>query len=99
MNNFIEGVRGEDWDFVLSSDDVNSVAENYLRRLNELYCSSFPLKIKHLGKKRFDKPWISSAILNHIKLKSRMFKLFKRGLITDRENKNVRNEVNVMVKS
>ena len=39
------------------------------------YWSSFPIKIKFVTVKRLSKPWLSKAILNSVKTKSKYFKL------------------------
>ena len=49
--------------------------------------------------KRVSKPWLTPQLLNEIKLKSNMFKRYKLGIISELENKLVRNRVNVLVKN
>lgn len=95
---FMRRVLDEDWDSLVSSGDVNNITVKYLNRLNELYCSSFPLKIKYIGVKRLNKPWLTPALLCQIKEKSFIFKRFKLGLVSECVNKSVRNRVNVLVK-
>ena len=84
---------------IVYSNDVNLITERFIRHLNELYCDCLPLKIKFVGRKRFDKPWIISSILRRISEKSRVFKQFKAGLVSDHFNRKIRNEVNVLVKN
>ena len=97
---FGRAVRDDDWDALVpsSSDDVDNMTEKFIGRLNELYCLCFAIKIKYVGAKRFNKPWITNNNLQKIKEKSKAFKLFKAGLISDQENKSIRNRVNILVK-
>lgn len=69
----------------------------FLKTVNDIYCDSFPLKVKKISKKRLSKPWLTPEILKHVKYKSLCFKKCKLGLISDADNRKVRNFVNSMV--
>ena len=83
---------------IIENDDVNLYAENFVNAMNDIYCKSFPVKIKYISKKRLNKPWLTPPILKLIKAKSDFFKLHKLGLVTDQENKVYKNKVNSMIK-
>ena len=62
--------------------DVSQQVLNFDSVVNEIYCSTFPLKIKYLSVKRLKSPWITSALFKSIKTKSRLFKLLKLGHVS-----------------
>ena len=49
MQNFESGLRCVNWSF---SDDINESTSQFIRKLNDIYCSSFPIKIKFVTVKR-----------------------------------------------
>ena len=50
-------------DEILVSRDLNLNCEKCITILNKSYCKHFPIKIKHLPKKRMQKLWISSELI------------------------------------
>ena len=81
----------------IKSNDVNTYYENYLRTLNTLYCSCFPIKIKYISKKQYLKPWITPNIHNLISLKSKYFHLLKLGMVSKSENNQFKNRVKLII--
>ena len=79
MQKFESGLRCVSWSF---SDDINESTPQFIRKLNDIYYSSFPIEIKFVTAKRLSKPWLSKAILNSVKTKSKYFKLYRLGLIS-----------------
>ena len=58
--------------------DPNDAMEKLLKTIQNTYDSTFPLtKRSKRARKHFRKPWISSSILNLIKIKHRMYKKYK----------------------
>ena len=98
MDDFVRLVGCESWDSLVNTGDVNVDASNFIDRIDYLYCKSFPIKVKHISSKRLGKPWLTQDLLKQIKQKSFTFKKFKAGLVSESENKSVRNRVNVLVK-
>ena len=47
---------------IIENDDVNLYAENFVNAMNDIYCKSFPVKIKYISKKRLNKPWLTPPI-------------------------------------
>ena len=81
--NFINSVNQTDWFSVLSDSIDPDVQTNTLfDKLNSLYNGCFPLKTKHIGKKRLMNPWLSSGILKSIRLKHDKYKLYLNGLLS-----------------
>ena len=70
----------------LIAPDPSTYVENILNTLNGLCGKFIPLFSQFISKKRLSKPWIASAILNLIKQKSNAFLLYRRGLISVRQN-------------
>ena len=71
--------------------DVNINIKLFSESLNELYCKCFPLKIKYVSPNRLKKPWLTSAILKSIKMKSVYFKMYKRNELSTAYYKRYRN--------
>ena len=49
-----------DWNLI-KSDDVNIYCDNFVNKLNDLFCEAFPLKVKHISIKQATDPWISHS--------------------------------------
>ena len=77
----------------LRSDDVDIYLENFMDRLNSFYCQSFPLKIKYVSQKCFEKPWLTRSLKELIKAKSKYFKLYRLNLLSREEINRFRNRV------
>ena len=84
--------------FDLSVTDVNINTKLFIETLDELYCRSFPVKVKYISCKRLSKPWLTSGLLKSIKNKSKYFKQFKLGLINETFYKSYRNSLTNAVK-
>ena len=95
MQKFESGLRCANWSF---SDDINESTSQFLRKLKDIYCSSFPIKIQFVTVKRLSKPWLSKAILNSVKTKSKYFKLYRLGLISQMIYNKYRNVLTSAIK-
>ena len=98
IKNFVDELNNISWDFSLLRD-VNERTAHFLRCINSAYCKCFPLKVKNISFKRISKPWLSQAILNSVKTKSKYFKLYKLGIIDRSTNNRYRNCVNAVIRS
>ena len=78
--------------------DLNDKVNYFNSMLNKLYTKHCPLKIKYISEKRLRKPWITSDILEHIRLKSHFFKLYKSGLISKNENNHYKNRCHTIIR-
>ena len=96
---FAENLEATNWDYIISTDDVDQKFEFFTSKLDELYCSSFPIKTKRISRKRMNKPWLNQRILRLIKEKSDYFKLFRMGIISSRVNNSFKNSVNKTIQS
>ena len=84
LNRFVECLSEVNWVTILIGD----ASENFLvfdRTVNKLYNKCFPLKIKFVSHKRLRNQWISSDIMQAIKVKSNNFKCYKSGTMTKSE--------------
>lgn len=86
------------WNTILSGTDVNQKFLNFNSTINECYCKSFPIKTKIITEKRYNKPWLTSFLIQQIKLKSEYFKSYRAGLISVSTHNRFRNKVNKLVK-
>ena len=91
-------VSAVDWRIINEYNDVNIATLFFLRKINDIYCKCFPLKVKKISKKRMCKPWLTSEVLKLVKYKSKCFKDCKLGLISHNDNRKVRNYVNNTVR-
>lgn len=80
------------------TDDVNVDTCRFVETVNNLYCRCFPLKVKYVSQKRLSKPWLSTAIMRSIKMKSRYFRSSKLGLISEAFYKRFRNLLNRVIR-
>ena len=95
-DHFLRAVADFRWES-LASSNVNDYMEQFLDKLNTIYCESFPLKTKLIPKKRLDNPWLTNNIIELIKIKSRYFKLFKMGIVSKQENNRFKNRVKSII--
>ena len=94
---FFNKLSEEEWNYSNNSNINNSI-ENFICKLNEIYCTTFPLKFKTLSPKIVLNPWMNRNILKLIKLKSLYFILMKSGVVSVRENNSFKNKINSIVK-
>ena len=85
-----------DWN-ILNELNCDVGTETFCKILNDLYCQSFPVKIKYISKKRSEKPWITQSLKRLMQLKSEYFANFKQGLISRTTNNVFRNRVNTAI--
>ena len=97
ISNFVSRLEGIDWNFS-ERGDVNVQVAYFIDMLNDIYCKCFPLKVKNISLKRLKKPWLTPAILNSIKTKSKYFKLYKLGIIDKVTNNRYKNCVNDVIR-
>ena len=64
---------------------------------DEVYCQCFPNKTKQLTYKRLNITWLTSHLIQQIKLKSEFYKQYWRGLMSKATNNRFRNLVNKQV--
>ena len=86
-----------DWNSI-KSHNADLYAEKFVETLDNLYCLSFPLKIKYVSKRHNNNPWISESIRKLIIAKSQYFQLYKLSLVSLNENKEFRNKVQYIIR-
>ena len=82
---------------MLNYDDVNNCCIKFVDHLNLLYQKNFPLKVKHISKKRLKNRWITSDVKKLINQKSIAFRKYRNGEITKEENNRIKNYVSAKV--
>ena len=81
-----------DWASV-ASDDVNGYVENFVKKLDQIYCSAFPIKTKSIPKHKAMNPWFSPYLKELVKHKSIYFNMFRLGIISKQENNSFKNKI------
>ena len=77
----------------IKSQDPNLFAEKFISKMNELYCSAFPLKVKYVSDNHYNKPWVNGYVRELIEAKADYFLLRRLSLVTAAENSRFRNKV------
>ena len=85
-----------DW-YSLYVSDVDTFVSNFIDKLNDLYCNSFPLMSKYIVPNKNANPWITRNIRLLINHKSEYFSLFRMGLVTRAENNIYKNKVKSII--
>ena len=86
------------WDLVLTGN-LNQKTENFIKKLDQIFVSSCPLKTKHISVKRLNSPWLTQGILKSIKIKSQMFKRVKNNQLSYDQFKIYRNILTQTIRS
>ena len=94
MNVFLHKVSLIDWESEITWVDVNRSFVEFSETLNSLYCRCFPLHTKYLSQKRMKNKWVTQSVKHLIDEKSRVFKLFKQGIISASVNKQLKKDLN-----
>ena len=81
------------WEEILIEPDVNKNFDLFYDNFEKVYNECFPIKSKTISSKRFEKPWLSTGLLNSIKNKNKMFKNFKLGLVSEERYKNYKTKL------
>lgn len=87
-----------DWE-PLKSQNAHIYAENVVNKINQLYCSAFPLKTKTLSCSKYHNPWMNNSLKLLIDAKSSYFRLYKLSMVTLAENNRFRNKVNKEIRA
>ena len=94
---FVDRISAVDWNYLSSFMNINEAALMFVRRVNDIYYRSFPLKVKKIRKNRFAEPWLTADILKLVKYKSARVKNFKLGYISEEDYRKSRNRVNNLI--
>ena len=70
-----------DWTSI-HANDLSAYTENFTKKLDELYCQTFPLKTKTISKRKIMNPWITPQIKELIDMRSTYFHMFRIGAVT-----------------
>ena len=77
---------------------VQEAYNNFVSKIDGLYCQHFPSKVKYISEKRIKNSWLSPNLKHLINQKCKYYKLFKLGLISRDSNNRFRNKVNSEVR-
>ena len=86
------------------SHDVDIYTENFIKNLDRLYCSYFPLKTKFVSERNFSNRWMTSELQNLLNAKSDYFYLCRMGnrigieFISREENSRFKNKITNLIR-
>ena len=64
-----------------------------------MYCKHFPIKTKFLTLQRIQKPWLTAGLLQSIKNKSKYFKIFRLGTVSQDFNRAYKNRLTSVLRA
>ena len=71
-------IREFDWHSVMGVS-IHDSMDNFINKLNFIYCKCFPLKYKFISHKKANNPWVNHNITELLEAKSVYFNLHKLG--------------------
>lgn len=86
------------WNQLLTTQNVDSNSNIFIKKIHELFRKCFPVKTKHVTEKRLCHPWITQAVIKTINIENDLYKYFKIGAIDESYYKNYRSALNAMIK-
>lgn len=98
-NKFTSELEGINWEELLVLPNTNENFNLFHNIVNECYNKCFPIKTKFITAKRLHNAWLSSGILNSIKHKCKLFKMYKLGIVSHHIFKQYRNQLTQVVRS
>ena len=98
-NHFTSELAQIKWNDVLCLPNTNDNFDLFLNTINRLYNKCYPIKTKYVSTKRLQNPWITTVILNSIKHKCNLFKMFKLGTVTHNYYKQYRNNLTQVIRA
>ena len=81
------------WEEILIDPDVNKNFDLFFDQFERVYNESFPIMTKTVSSKRFEKPWLTTGLINSIKNKNKMLKMVKLGFATEDRYKGYKNKL------
>ena len=60
----------------ICNQEIDIYVDNFMAKLNEIYCYNFPLKFKEFSKNKLNNKWMTPEILHLIDLKAKYFSLY-----------------------
>ena len=97
-NSFTNELHKIYWEKILILANTNDNFNVFLNTIYELYNKYFPIKTKYLTLKRLQNVWLTNGILNSIKHKCKLFKMYKMGTISHDIYKQYRNNLTQVIR-
>ena len=79
---FTEKLSNHDWSSI-ESDDIDHYFENFTSTINNMYCSTFPLKTKCISLKKATNPWYLAELHDLVKNNSTYFDMYRLSIISN----------------
>ena len=102
MNNhnlFTNELQRINWEEILNLADTNDNFNLFHNIVYELYTKCFPIKIKYVTEKRLQNAWLTTGILNSIRYKCKLFKMYKLGTVSHNIFKQYRNNLTQVIRA
>ena len=93
LSKFVAKLNDINWDNELDYNNIENSISDFSNKIDEIYKTCFPLKIKYISPKRLKNKWISQDVKKLINKKSEAFKKYRLGLISKEENNRIKNEM------
>ena len=93
LSKFVAKLNDINWDNELDYNSIENSISGFSNKIDEIYKTCFPLKIKYISRKRHRNKWISQDVKKLINKKSEAFKKYRLGLISKEENNRIKNEM------
>ena len=97
-NLFMQQIDDFDWAGIVT-DDIDQYVSRFTAKLDELYCSMFPLKTKCIPTHKALNPWFTTELKELIQQKSVYFNMYRMGFISRQENNHFKNKVKCKIEN
>ena len=85
-----------DWQSV-RDPDPHVFTRRFIESMDDIYVKAFPLKVKYITAKQYNKPWYNKKVAELIKAKSLYFFLYRSGFVSKTENNHFKNLVKNLI--
>lgn len=96
---FSNELQNIDWEALLIRSNTNENFKLFYNLVYDFYNKCFPVKTKYVSTKRLRNAWLTTGLLNSIKQKCKLFKMYKLGTISHDTFKQYRNILTQVLRS
>ena len=93
LSKFVAKLNDINWDNELDYNNIENSISDFSNKIDEIYKTCFPLKIKYISRKRHRNKWISQDVKKLINKQSDAYKKYRLGQISKEENNRIKNEM------
>ena len=96
---FSNKLQSINWNELLTHSNTNDNFKLFYNIVYDFYNNCFPIKTKYVSAKRLRNAWLTTGLLNSIKHKCKLFKMYKLGTVSHDTFKQYRNILTQAVRS